>query len=59
MAKKKNIFKSKKAQNGESPVADSLLAKPSESGVEPAQAPPPLFYKDPHPIHAVRHGARV
>lgn len=58
MAKKKNIFKSKKAQNGESSAADSPLAEPSESGVEPAQAPPPLFYKDPHPIHAVRHAGK-
>ena len=58
MAKKKNIFQSKRAQNGESPSADSLPTEPAEpakSGAGHPQASPPLFYQDPHPIHATRH----
>ncbi len=58
MTRKKNIFKSKRAQNGESPSADSLPTKPAEpakSGAGQPQAPAPLFYRDPHPIHATRH----
>lgn len=78
MAKKKNIFKSKKAQNGQSPAAQSSPAKsppveppsaeppsseppssePSESGTEQPQPPLPLFYKDPHPVHDVRHAGK-
>ena len=58
MAKKKNIFKSKNARNGESPSAGSLAAEPPKSGAGHPQAPAPLFYKDPHPIHAVRHAGK-
>ena len=58
MAKKKNIFKSKKTQNGQSPSDDSLPAELPKSDAERPQAPSPLFYKDPHPIHAVRHAGK-
>jgi hypothetical protein len=61
MTKKKNIFKSKKAQNGELPSADSLPAEPAEppkAGAGHPQAPAPLFYQDPHPLHATRHAAK-
>ena len=89
MAKKKSIFKSKKAQNGQSPPAKSSPAEPpsaeppsaespspeppsaelpspeppspepSESGAKQPQTPLPLFYKDPHPIHNVRHAGKA
>ena len=75
MAKKKNIFKSKKAKKSQSPPAKSSLAEPpspeppsaelpspeppspepSESGAKRPQIPLPLFYKDPSPVHSVRH----
>ncbi len=61
MAKNKNIFKSKKARNGELPSADPLPAEPAEpskSAAEQPQAPSPLFYQDPHPIHAARHAGK-
>ena len=78
MATKKNIFKSKKAQNSQSPPAQPTPAKsppteppsaapppseppspePSESGTEQPQPPLPLFYKDPHPVHDVRHAGK-
>ena len=58
MAKKKNIFKSKNAQNGGSPAADSLPVEPPKSGDGQPQTPSPLFYKDPHPIHATRHAGK-
>jgi len=55
----KNIFKSKKAQNGEPPSAEPPSPEPSESGAEQPQTPLPLFYKDPHPIHNVRHAGKA
>ncbi len=68
MAEKKNIFKSQKAQNGQSSPAKSSPAEPlsaeppspepSESGAEQPQPPLPLFYKDPHPVHDVRHAGK-
>ncbi len=68
MAKKKNIFNSKKARDGQSPPAESspvesspaesLPAESSESGAKPPQTPPPLFYKDPQPLHNVRHAGK-
>ena len=59
MTKKKNIFKSKKAQNGEPSSAEPPSPEPSESGAKQPQTPLPLFYKDPHPIHNVRHAGKA
>ncbi len=59
MAKKKNIFKSTNAENGQTPPADPLPAEPPEGAAEQPPAPLPLFYKEPHPVHDVRHAGKA